>query len=159
MPAKQAKEVPQSERKTGMHSVKSPNVLQNSDEYIGKYAQDATSFVRYMTAATDKPRLEFNQIAFLLKIAQAGDEGISMGAVAESLEMHDSFASRNAKAFGPRSMEKPLLDQRIDHQNPKFRLLYLTEYGKKLLGTGLAIFGGEAKYDPNKRTATRLRTA
>lgn len=137
-----------------------PNVLAGADAYITPHARDARGFALYMAQATGKDRLEFNQLAFLLTIAEAGDEGISVGDVAARLGRHDTFGTRNTKVFDARSMgDKPMIEQRIDQKNPRYRLLSLTDYGKALLGTGLAIFAGEAKYDPSKRKVTRLRLA
>lgn len=103
--------------------------------------------IRYLIHATGKPRMESLQLAFILEVAKAGKAGINMQTAAHSLEVDPSFISRNTKAFGPQGMDTPVIEQRIDHMNPKFRILTLTPYGVDVLLTASGIAAGELKFN------------
>lgn len=124
-----------------------PNVLSGTRR-LPVQAGAGVSFIAFFTAITGKPRLEFLQLAFLWVVEQAGEEGITMGAAAELIGVDSSFVSRNAKAFGARGMAQPMVQQHPDPDRPKYRVLTLTDWGRDVLGTAMALLEGKATYDP-----------
>lgn len=103
--------------------------------------------IDYLRAKCEKPRMEAQQFTFLMVLYKAGDEGMTMSAVAKALNVDNSFVSRNNTAFGARMMRDPLVFQRIDPMSPKCRLLSLSEAGHRMVMEALAISDGKMKFD------------
>ena len=97
--------------------------------------------LEYARRALQKPRLEVAQLQLLLLIADQ-KEPLNMGELARMLGVDSSFVSRNAKAFGQGSKGPQIISLSIDHANPKFRLVNLTDQGKYILSTIEAITNG-----------------
>ncbi|NRA49427.1 MAG: hypothetical protein HRU12_09875 [Phaeodactylibacter sp.] len=116
----------------------------------------ATQVMEFVTAASLKPRMEFIQLAFLWQVAAAGEEGISMGDIAKKLGTDSSFVTRSTTAFGPATLEEPLVIQKIDYQRRKYRLLVITEHGRRVLGTSVMIWNGQARYDSKNNVVRKI---
>ena len=88
--------------------------------------------LEYLRRAIGKPRLEVQQMQLLLLLSLY-PEGIAMQNAARELDVDPSLVSRNVKAFGPAGDGPHLIQQQIDFQNPRQRLVTLTPEGHKIL--------------------------
>ncbi len=95
-----------------------------------------------LAGEVEKPRMEVQQLRFLLALAAVGAEGATMTAMAEHLACDLSAVSRNTKAFGRAVLSRPLVDQRIDPNMRKFRVIALTDHGRQVVDRLLERLGG-----------------
>lgn len=135
-----------------------PNTLAEASKLLeGLSPAAGQAFFQYILDASDKNRMEIGQLMFIYAIQGAGPDGISMADLSKALDVDASFVSRNAKAFGPTSMDLPWVTMELDYDNPKSRRLKLTEHCDKVLQTGMAIWLSRAKYDVAKQLVTPVR--
>lgn len=97
----------------------------------------------YLRAMTHKPRLEVQQLQMLLTLYQH-PEGLNMGELAAEMKVDHSFVSRNAKAFGSAAQGRRMVGMRIDDENPRYRIIFLTSEGRGIIDKWIAIGAGVA---------------
>ena len=110
----------------------------------------------YIMHATGKVRLEAGQLMYLTAVAALTRDGSggNMQEVADLLGTDHSFVSRNTKAFGAQVMARPMVEQRIDPMNTRYRLISLTQHGVDLFKTWTAIRTGEMKFNRKTKKLT-----
>lgn len=113
--------------------------------------------LEYLRAATSKPRLEVQQVQMLLTMYHLPIEGVHMQELGRTMGAGQSFISRNARTFGSASVGKKIVTLRIDDDDPRYRVIYLTPEGRAVMKTFCAIVDGSEKA-PKFRPAVDART-
>lgn len=113
--------------------------------------------LEFLRAATSKPRLEVQQVQMLLTLYHLPEAGVHMQQLAEQMKGSQSFVSRNAKGFGSAATGKRFVALRIDDDDPRYRVIYLTPEGRAVMKLFCAIVGGSEKA-PKFQPAVDART-
>ena len=114
--------------------------------------------LEWLRSVLDKPRLETQQVAMLMKLIDLPLDGVSMQDLAAACPgASQSFISRNAQNFGAKSTGKRLLGMRISDLDIRYRMVHLTEDGRKTMNTFIQILEGLIEA-PRTRPAVDRRT-
>lgn len=110
--------------------------------------------MEYIAAKVDRPRFEVLQLCFLFRVAGHGPKGATMTTLMEEMDLPHSFVSRNCKLFSGQTMAEPWVEVRIDYENPKYRLVSLTEAGRSALMNHSLICCGDAMLNRDTNEVT-----
>lgn len=115
----------------------------DSPEEIAKRVRSTLDSLEYIRRYTKKPRMEIQQLQMIMCLSLY-PEGISMQELAKRMGTDPSFVSRNVKSFGAQS-DCHIIDQRIDYENPRQRIVSLSVSGWKMMATARGILRHEQK--------------
>ena len=89
--------------------------------------------------------IEGNQVVAIMKLYNAGDDGLSIGEFGDAASISHVSASRMVRVFGPHGMKDNkeggwgIVDIYYDHTRPRATMVKLNKKGRKLVDDFLSL--------------------